>query len=216
MNVKDNLKVIQDEIESVTAHAPTIIAVTKYVTIDRAQEAYDAGLRHFGENRIEGFLEKKAALPSEATFHFIGSLQTRKVKEVINEVDYLHSLDRQSLADEVEKRAEHTIKCFIQVNVAGEDSKHGFAPEEVIAFVKGLQGFEKIEVVGLMMMAPHIEDQIQLRTYFAELKELQQQVAALGQSNAPCKELSMGMSNDYLSAISEGSTFIRIGTKLVG
>ncbi|ULG72802.1 YggS family pyridoxal phosphate-dependent enzyme [Macrococcus brunensis] len=216
MNVKDNLKVIQDEIESVTAHAPTIIAVTKYVTIDRAQEAYDAGLRHFGENRIEGFLEKKAALPSEATFHFIGSLQTRKVKEVINEVDYLHSLDRQSLADEVEKRAEHTIKCFVQVNVAGEDSKHGFAPEEVIAFVKGLQGFEKIEVVGLMMMAPHIEDQIQLRTYFAELKELQQQVAALGQSNAPCKELSMGMSNDYLSAISEGSTFIRIGTKLVG
>jgi len=216
MNVKDNLKSIHDEIESVTACPPTIIAVTKYVTIDRAQEAYDAGLRHFGENRIEGFLEKKAALPSEATFHFIGSLQTRKVKEIINEVDYLHSLDRQSLADEIEKRALHTIRCFVQVNIAGEDSKHGFAPEEVLAFVKGLQRFDKIEVVGLMMMAPHIEDQAKLRAYFAELKELQQQVAALGQSNAPCTELSMGMSNDYLSAISEGSTFIRIGTKLVG
>lgn len=216
MDVKDNLKAINEEIEAVTAHPPTVIAVTKYVTIDRAQEAYDAGLRHFGENRIEGFLEKKAALPQDATFHFIGSLQTRKVKEVINEVDYLHSLDRQSLADEIEKRAVHTIRCFVQVNVAGEDSKHGFAPEEVMSFVEGLKDFEKIEVVGLMTMAPHIEDQTQLRTYFAELKRLQQKIAALGQLNAPCTELSMGMSNDYLSAISEGSTFIRIGTKLVG
>ncbi|GGA97515.1 YggS family pyridoxal phosphate-dependent enzyme [Macrococcus hajekii] len=215
MQVQDNLNQIYTEIDSVTHDRPTIIAVTKYVTIDRAQEAFDAGLTHFGENRIEGFLEKKAAL-SQAVFHFIGSLQTRKVKEVINEIDYLHSLDRQSLADEIQKRAEQPVKCFVQVNIAAEESKHGLAKEEVIDFVQGLASYDKIEIVGLMTMAPHIDDQQQLRGYFSELRMLQQQIAGLQQHNAPCTELSMGMSNDYLSAIQEGSTFIRIGTKLVG
>ena len=104
-----------------------MIAVTKYVTIERAKEAYQAGIRHFGENRLEGFKEKKAALPDDAIFHFIGSLQSRKVKDVINEVDYFHALDRLSLAKEINKRANHVISCFVQVNVSGEESKHGIA-----------------------------------------------------------------------------------------
>lgn len=215
MKVENNLSTLLAEIDEVTTTRPAIIAVTKYVTIDRAREAFDAGLMHFGENRIEGFLEKKAALP-EATFHFIGSLQTRKVKEVINEVDYLHSLDRQSLADEIQKRADRTVRCFVQVNIADEESKHGLKADEVLDFISGIKDYDKIEVVGLMTMAPNIQDQSRLRRYFAELRNLRQQVQAMLQDNAPCTELSMGMSNDYLSAVQEGSTFIRIGTKLVG
>ncbi|TDM07341.1 YggS family pyridoxal phosphate-dependent enzyme [Macrococcus lamae] len=219
MTVKENLNVINESLDACLKESdfsrPTVIAVTKYVTIDRAKETFNAGIRHFGENRIEGFKEKKLALPG-GTFHFIGSLQTRKVKEIINEVDYLHSLDRISLADEIEKRAEQPVKCFIQVNTSGEESKHGLSPDEVVNFVQSLKEYKKIEVVGLMTMAPLIEDAGLLRSYFASLRKLRDRVAKLQQTNAPCTELSMGMSNDYQLATIEGATFIRIGTKLVG
>ena len=121
---------------------PNVIAVTKYVTIERAKEAYEAGIRHFGENRLEGF-QKKEALPSDAVIHFIGSLQSRKVKDVINDVDYFHALDRLSLAKEINKRAEHKIKCFLQVNVSGEASKHGIALEDVDQFIDDLKNMTK-------------------------------------------------------------------------
>lgn len=215
MEVRENLEKIELEIAEVTDSRPTIIAVTKYVTIDRAKEAFNAGIRHFGENRIEGFLEKKAAIP-DGIFHFIGSLQTRKVKEVINEVDYLHSLDRKSLADEIEKRATKTIQCFVQVNVAEEEAKHGLKVEEVIPFIQSLKDYQHIEVVGLMTMAPLTDDEQLLTEVFHSLKELKDEVIQLKQSNAPCTELSMGMSNDYKIAVTEGATFIRIGTQLVG
>ena len=159
MSVKQNLKQIEQEISehleksSNSAH-PHVIAVTKYVTIERAKEAYEAGIRHFGENRLEGFKEKKAALPDDVVFHFIGSLQSRKVKEVINEVDYFHALDRLSLAKEINKRADHVVSCFLQVNVSGEESKHGIALDEVNEFLKELKAYENIKVIGLMTMAP--------------------------------------------------------------
>ena len=134
--VKDNLAQINLEInehreKSNISTQPNVIAVTKYVTIERAKEAYQAGIRHFGENRLEGFKEKKEALPKDAVLHFIGSLQSRKVKDVINDVDYFHALDRMSLAKEINKRAEHTISCFLQVNVSGESSKHGISLDAV-------------------------------------------------------------------------------------
>ncbi|KAA1042714.1 YggS family pyridoxal phosphate-dependent enzyme [Macrococcus equipercicus] len=216
MTVKENLKTINESLAARTGSSrPTVIAVTKYVTIDRAKEALNAGVTHFGENRVEGFLAKKEALP-EGIFHFIGSLQTRKVKDVINSIDYLHSLDRWSLAEEIEKRADHPVKCFVQVNVSGEASKHGMAPEAVVPFVQSLKAFQQIEVVGLMTMAPFSDNEEELRSCFAALRTLKDEVADLKQSNAPCTELSMGMSNDYLIAAEEGATFIRIGTKLVG
>ncbi|PTE93431.1 YggS family pyridoxal phosphate enzyme, partial [Staphylococcus cohnii] len=133
---------------------PNVIAVTKYVTIDRANEAYDAGLRHFGENRVEGFLAKQNALPDDAVFHFIGTLQTRKVKEVINQVDYFHALDRLKLAKEIQKRAEHKVKCFVQVNVSEEESKQGITINEINDFIEAIKEYDNIEVVGLMTMAP--------------------------------------------------------------
>ena len=163
MSVKQNLRQIEQKISehleksSNSAH-PHVIAVTKYVTIERAKEAYEAGIRHFGENRLEGFKEKKATLPDDAVFHFIGSLQSRKVKEVINEVDYFHALDRLSLAKEINKRADHVISCFLQVNVSGEESKHGIALDEVNEFLKELKAYENIKVIGLMTMAPLTDD----------------------------------------------------------
>lgn len=220
-SVKENLLEINSQIcnsseESEFNTAPQVIVVTKYVTIDRAKEAYEAGLKNFGENRIEGFLEKKKHLPDDAIMHFIGSLQTRKVKDIINEIDYLHALDRLKLAKEIEKRAEHVVKCFVQVNVSGEESKHGMSPDDVIPFIQELKDFKHIEIVGLMTMAPLTEDKIKLRQYFNQLRLLKGKVQSLNLSYAPCTELSMGMSNDFNEAILEGASYIRIGTKLVG
>lgn len=193
-----------------------IVAVTKQVGIERTQEAVDAGIRHLGENRPEGLKLKHAEIRGEVVWHYIGTLQSRKVKEVVGMIDYLHSLDRMSLAKEIQKRADKPVKCFIQVNVSGEDSKSGFSPEEVPAFIESLEDFDKIQVVGLMTMAPNTQDEAQLRATFNGLKELQLQIAAEKWEHAPCTELSMGMSNDYLIAAEEGATFVRIGTALVG
>lgn len=193
-----------------------IVAVTKQVGVDRTQEAVDAGIRHLGENRPEGLKEKHAAIQGDVVWHYIGSLQSRKVKEVIGLIDYLHSLDRLSLAKEIQKRAEKPVNCFVQVNVSGEDSKSGFAMEEVMDFIESLKQYDKIKVVGLMTMAPHTDDDTMLQATFKGLKNLQHQIAEKAWPHAPCTELSMGMSNDYLIAAQEGATFVRVGTALVG
>lgn len=193
-----------------------IVAVTKQVGIERTQEAVDAGIRHLGENRPEGIKNKHDAITGDVSWHFIGSLQSRKVKEVIGLIDYLHSLDRMSLAKEIQKRAERPVNCFVQVNVSGEGSKSGLAPGEVPGFIEALQDFDKIRVVGLMTMAPNTDDETVLRNTFRGLKDLQQQLAAKKWPHAPCTELSMGMSNDYLIAAEEGASFVRVGTALVG
>ncbi|MGS0666603.1 YggS family pyridoxal phosphate-dependent enzyme [Staphylococcus arlettae] len=221
MNVQQNYDTIKTELDTSIKKAgistqPNVIAVTKYVTIDRANEVYDAGLRHFGENRVEGFLAKQNALPDDAVFHFIGTLQTRKVKEVINQVDYFHALDRLKLAKEIQKRAEHKVKCFIQVNVSEEESKQGITINEINDFIEAIKEYDNIEVVGLMTMAPLTGDVDYIRQLFNTLKEKQSEIQALNLSYAPCTELSMGMSNDYQLAAEAGASFVRIGTKLVG
>ncbi|MFP7252755.1 YggS family pyridoxal phosphate-dependent enzyme [Terribacillus goriensis] len=220
--VQENLKRIKDDISSAAAKTGrnsediTLLAVTKYVTIERTEEAVDAGIVDLGENRIEGFLEKQAIIGEKAVWHFIGSLQTRKVKDVINQVDYLHALDRLSLAKEIQKRATKKIKCFVQVNVSGEATKSGVSPEETLSFIKELAEFPAIEVVGLMTMAPNTENEDVLRSVFSGLRQLRDEVAAAGLTHAPCTFLSMGMSNDYTIAIEEGATHIRVGSALVG
>ncbi|WP_342469944.1 YggS family pyridoxal phosphate-dependent enzyme [Ureibacillus sp. FSL K6-3587] len=221
-SIRENLEIIQQRIEDAKTRAHRkdnhiqIIAVTKQVSVERTKEALEAGIIHLGENRPEGLLAKKEAIQDQAIWHYIGTLQSRKVKKVINEIDYLHSLDRMSLAEEIEKRAVNPVKCFVQVNVSGEESKHGLSKEEVIPFIQSLEKFSKIQVVGLMTMAPNTDDKEVIRKVFRGLKELQQEIANLNLPYAPCQELSMGMSNDYEIAIEEGATFIRIGTALVG
>lgn len=193
-----------------------VIGVTKYVSTERAIEALQAGIINLGENRDEGLLHKWEVLKDKPNWHYIGSLQTRKVKNIINIVEYIHSLDRISLAEEINKRAEQKVKCLVQVNVSGEESKHGLSPEDAIVFIKSLRKFERISVEGLMTMAPLTDDEDQIRECFRKLRELRDQVQALNLDYAPCTELSMGMSNDYVIAIEEGSTMVRIGTALVG
>ncbi|MBP0724826.1 YggS family pyridoxal phosphate-dependent enzyme [Bacillus sp. RG28] len=219
MSIKENHKRIKDNIENAIRRSNrendvTLIAVTKQVDVDTAQEIKNEGIIHLGENRFESLFNKQDEIQG-VNWHFIGSLQTRKVKEVINRIDYLHSLDRLSLAEEIQKRAENPIKCFVQVNVSGEESKHGLNPDAVIGFIRSISELDKIQVIGLMTMAPFTEDEQIIRASFNGLKKLQQEIKNLHILNAPCTELSMGMSNDYEIAIEEGATFIRIGTSLV-
>ncbi|WP_307150527.1 YggS family pyridoxal phosphate-dependent enzyme [Robertmurraya andreesenii] len=222
MQVTDNLTQINKQIAEACEKAGrnpndiTIIAVTKYVSIERAKEALEAGITHLGENREEGIQVKWEALGDKPTWHFIGSLQTRKVKNIIDKVDYIHSLDRLSLAKEINKRANQPLNCFVQVKTSEEESKHGLAPEEVLPFIKELNDFSKIRVVGLMTMAPFTNDEQVLRDCFRTVKNLQREIQELNLDYAPCLELSMGMSNDFAIAIEEGATMVRIGTALVG
>ena len=221
MDLKENTNQVFQQVTKAITEAGcedgsvSVIAVTKYVTDARVEQAIEVGVDAFAENRPQNYLERKQKY-SDKEWHLIGSLQTRKVRDVINHVDYFHALDRESLAKEIEKRAEHVINCFVQVNTSGEESKYGLTPEAALEFVKGLEKHQKIRVVGLMTMAPFLEDEATLRSCFRKLRELRDEIKGLCLEYAPCEFLSMGMSNDYEIAIEEGATHIRIGTALVG
>ena len=221
-NVQQNLQQIKQHIQEACNRSErkvedvTIIAVTKEVSVDRTKEVIDTGITHLGENRPDGLKNKLDAISDNVKWHYIGTLQTRKVRNVINEVDYLHSLDRINLADEIEKRATSTKDCFVQVNVSEEESKHGLSIEEAETFINELKNYSRIRVVGLMTMAPNTDDHSIIRDVFRQLKALQEKIAAKELIHAPCTELSMGMSGDYEIAIEEGATYVRIGTALVG
>lgn len=223
MNVVSNLEVIRKNIKAACEKSNrnpediTLIAVTKYVTIERTQEAIEAGLENLGENRTEEFVKKHEKLKDERiNWHFIGTLQSRKARDVVDQVAAIHSLDRKSLAKEIDKRAEGQVDCFVQVNVSGEDTKHGLHPEHVMDFIREIKQYKKVRVVGLMTMAPHVEDEKILREVFRKLVDLRNQIKENKFTHAPCEFLSMGMSNDYNIAIEEGATHIRIGSDLVG
>lgn len=194
----------------------TVIAVTKQVSTERTQQVLESDIVHLGENRPEGLLAKQQAIPQGAVWHFIGNVQSRKVKEIIERVDYLHSLDRISIANEIQKRSAEPVDCFVQVNVSGEDSKSGLKPSETEGFIEALKDYDKIRVIGLMTMAPLTEDREEIRNVFKSLRELRDDLASKNMKHAPVTKLSMGMSNDYSIAIEEGATHVRIGTALVG
>lgn len=214
-NCREIAATIESELNAVNRNrdAVTCVAVTKLRTLEETQVLYEQGLNHFGENRVEGLNEKQAYFKqSDIKWHFIGSLQTRKVKDVINQIDYFHALDRESLAKEINKRAEKQIACFVQVNVTGETSKHGLRPEELQDFITLMEAYPAIKIVGLMTMAPIDADNETLQNSFKQLKKLQEAVAERKLSYAPCTETSMGMSRDYPIAIQQGATFVRIGS----
>lgn len=179
-----------------------IIGVTKYTDHLGIEAFKKEGILHIGENRDDSFL-KKYELVDGVIWHFIGSLQTKKVKKVINKIDYLHSLDRLNLADEIEKRAEKPVKCFVQVKTTDEETKHGLDVSEVAAFMEAMKSYTKIEVVGFMTMAMETHDEETLRNSFKTLQDLK--------IKYNLKELSMGMSNDFEMAIEHGATFVRLG-----
>ncbi|MEZ7638686.1 YggS family pyridoxal phosphate-dependent enzyme [Streptococcus parasanguinis] len=218
MNLVENADLVRQQVETARNKANrqdqvNVIAVTKYVDVATTEALVKTGIQHIGENRVDKFLEKYQALKEyDLTWHLIGSLQRRKVKDVINFVDYFHALDSVKLAQEIQKRAEHPIKCFLQVNISGEESKHGFAPDELDDVLAEIAQLDKIEIVGLMTMAPFEASQEELQDIFSKTHQLQKQLEKKQLKNMPFSELSMGMSRDFEVAIANGATYVRIGT----
>ena len=218
MNLVETADHVRQQVETARNKANrrdqvNVIAVTKYVDVATTEALVKTGIQHIGENRVDKFLEKYQALKEyDLTWHLIGSLQRRKVKDVINLVDYFHALDSVKLAQEIQKRAEHPIKCFLQVNISGEESKHGFAPDELDDVLAEIAQLDKIEIVGLMTMAPFEASQEELQDIFSKTHQLQKQLEKKQLKNMPFSELSMGMSRDFEVAIANGATYVRIGT----
>lgn len=192
-----------------------LVAATKYVDVKEIEKLEKLGVTCFGENRVQAFLEKYENYHGNGEFQFIGTLQPNKVKYIIDKVTLIHAVDRYSLLKEIEKQAakrDLEMPVLIQVNIAKEESKHGFEVEEIDEVFNSLKDYSHVKVRGLMMMAPHIESS-ETEKYFKMTQELLQRL----QKDYPMyqlDQLSMGMSNDYHEALNHGSTMIRIGSAL--
>jgi len=224
--IKENLKSIKSNIKQYSNNVNrnsedvTLIAVTKTVDVDKVLEAIEYGVKDVGENKPQELARKYDIIGDKVRWHLIGSLQTNKVKYIIDKVSMIHSLDREALCEEIQKRAEkidRTIDCLVQVNISKEDSKHGLYEEEVINFIKNVSSnYKNINIKGLMTMAPFTQDEDEVRNVFRRLKNLSLDIDKLDIPNVSMDYLSMGMSNDYKIAIEEGSTIVRIGTSIFG
>lgn len=219
MNLKENTERVFQQIKDASqqvgreANSVSVLAVTKYVDVPTAEALLPLGVHHIGENRVDKFLEKYEALKGRnITWHLIGTLQRRKVKDVIQYVDYFHALDSLKLAEEIQKRSDRVVKCFLQVNISREESKHGFSRDELLELLSELATLDKIEYVGLMTMAPFEASSDELKEIFKATQDLQLEIREKQIPNMPMTDLSMGMSRDYKEAIEFGSTFVRIGT----
>ena len=192
-----------------------LVAATKYVDVHEIEKLEELGVTCFGENRVQAFLEKYENYHGNGEFQFIGTLQPNKVKYIIDKVTLIHAVDRYSLLKEIEKQAakrDLEMPVLIQVNIAKEESKHGFEVEEIDEVFSNLKDYPHVKVRGLMMMAPHIESS-ETEKYFKMTQELLQRL----QKEYPMyqlDQLSMGMSNDYHEALNHGSTMIRVGSAL--
>jgi len=213
--IRDNLSAIQARINAAATRAGrnpesvTLVAVTKSVGIAEMRALLDLGVEHFAENRIDSAREKMTVLGDSAKWHMIGNLQRRKVKEAVALFDTIDAVDRFSLAETIQKHCQElgkTIEVLVEVNVSGEESKHGFAPKELDMVIGGLQKLERLNDRGLMTMAPYDAAESELRELFGTLRRL-------GEKHA-LPELSMGMSHDFEIAIEEGATQVRIGSAL--
>ena len=225
MGVKENLKSVQASIEQARQNScekqeVTLIAVTKTIDIKPMEEVLEEGVLCFGENKVQEVLNKYEQFPNTVKWHLIGTLQSNKVKYIIDKVEMIHSLDRMSLAKEIDRRAEESgvvMKFLIQVNISQEESKHGLDKAEALKFIEEVaQNFSNIQVLGLMGMAPFVEDSEEARPYFRQLKELFEEAKNLNLGTGQMKYLSMGMTNDYTVAIEEGSNMVRVGTGIFG
>ncbi len=194
----------------------TLIAVTKTVSSEAIREAWDSGIKHFGENRVQDALPKINVLPNDLHWHFIGHLQTNKVKSVLPVFDLIHSLDSLKLARVIQNEGEKLnkkVNALVQVNIGSEDSKFGFAYEEVLPALQEMAGFSNLKILGLMAIAPFFPDPEHTRPYFRRLYQLFNSIQIAG---AEMKYLSMGMTNDFEVAVEEGANMVRLGTALFG
>ena len=197
----------------------TLIAVSKTKPVETLKEAYDLGVRVFGENKVQELTDKYEALPKDIQWHMIGHLQRNKVKYIIDKVALIHSVDSIRLAETIEKEAaKHNITAniLIEVNVAKEESKFGLMPEELDELIDKIKDFNHIQVKGLMTIAPFVEYPETNREIFRSLRKLSVDISNKNVDNVNVSILSMGMTNDYTVAVEEGATMVRVGTGIFG
>ena len=225
-SIKERLASVVDRIRGAMHEAGRnqgevrLVAATKSVTVDRIREAIHAGVQIAGENRVQEALPKIDALNGERiTWHFIGQLQRRKARAVVGVFDVIHSVDSFELAAEINQRAAAAglrQKILLEINLGAEQSKAGFLANEVEEALPGLAALDHVAIEGLMAIPPLARDAEHSRPYFRRLRELAVRLTGQGNSGVSLKELSMGMSNDYVVAIQEGATLIRLGTAIFG
>lgn len=219
-----NLQEVREEIEEARRHSLTgeevkLIAVTKTHPVEKIQEAIDCGVTDIGENKVQELTPKIKALKSQVSYHMIGNLQSNKVKYIYQDVSLIHSLDRKSLAKEINKRGKKTdtlVHCLVQVNISREDTKGGVMLEDAVQFIETLLDYDYLKVDGLMGMAPHTDDEKVLRKCFRDLFALKEDIAKRNYEGIDMDILSMGMSNDYKIAVEEGSNMVRVGSRIFG
>lgn len=223
--LKEQLEEVEQKIQAACKTAGrkreevTLIAVSKTKPVSLLQEAYDCGIRIFGENKVQELTNKYDVLPEDISWHMIGHLQTNKVKYIVDKTALIHSVDSLKLAETINREAEKkgcTAKILVEVNVAEEESKYGLKTNQVIPFIEKISLFENISVCGLMTIAPFVENPEDNRLIFANLQKLSVDIKKKNIDNVNVSILSMGMTNDYEVAIQEGATMVRVGTGIFG
>ena len=223
--VTENLNQVRENIKAACEAAGrdpkevTLIAVSKTKPVHMLQEAYDAGARVFGENKVQEITDKYPQLPKDIQWHMIGHLQRNKVKYIVDKVALIHSVDSLRLAQTIEQEAAKHDVCvpiLLEVNVAQEETKFGLKTEEVLPFIEKIANFEHIKVCGLMTIAPFVDNPEENRQIFANLHKLSVDINEKNIDNVYVNILSMGMTNDYEVAIEEGATMVRVGTGIFG
>lgn len=215
MAIVENIRFIEKEIEG---KGVTLVAVSKTKPIEMLMEAYNAGFKRFGENYVQELVDKYEAMPKDIEWHFIGHLQSNKVKYIAPFVSLIHSVDSYKLLQEINKQAaknNRVIDCLLQIYIAEEDTKSGMTEEECLEILQAetLEKLPNVRIVGLMGMTTLTENEAQIRKEFGKLKSFYQ---SLSTQNSELLTLSMGMSGDYGIAIEEGSSMIRVGSKIFG
>jgi pyridoxal phosphate enzyme (YggS family) len=212
MDIKDKTKAL---IDSLPSHV-TLVAVSKTKSVEEISQAYEAGQRVFGENKIQEMASKWEELPKDIAWHMIGHVQSNKVKYMAHFVDLIHGVDSFKLLKEIQKQAikhDRTIRCLIQIRIAEEETKFGLPEEELEALLKAAEDLPNVQIAGLMGMATFTDNQDQITSEFNKLKDLYDKVNS---ASANMNTLSMGMSGDYSIAIECGSNMIRVGSKIFG
>lgn len=225
MSLSGNLSEVQNRITQAARRAGrspdeiTLIAVSKTKPVEMIEEIYDAGIRNFGENKVQEISAKSAVLPSDIRWHMIGHLQRNKVKQVIDKASLIHSVDSMRLALQISEEAQKkgiTVPILLEVNIAGEESKYGFTAAETAEVLPDIASLGGITVRGLMTSAPFVNDPEENREYFRLMKQLCVDLKAQNIDNTNMDYLSMGMTNDFEVAVEEGATHVRVGTAIFG
>lgn len=223
--IKENLEEVREKIRQACQRSGrreedvTLISVSKTRPVEMLKEAYEAGSRDFGENRVQEIMEKYGQMPEDVRWHMIGHLQKNKVRQVIDKAVLIHSVDTVELAEQIEKDAakrDLTVDILLEVNVAEEESKFGFRTEEVEAAVMKIKEFPHVHIKGLMTIAPFVSNSEDNREVFKKLYQLYVDIRSKNIDNVNMSVLSMGMTGDYEVAVEEGATMIRVGTGIFG